>query len=130
MSAVDTNVLVRYYVRDDEEQFEKALKIFQQATIQYPIYINHIVLTEWVWVLTRAYKIPKKSILEELEIMLESKEIELEGKQTIRSAIKEFKHSKADFSDCLISAKNQTASKAPTYTFDKKASRLKRMKML
>jgi predicted nucleic-acid-binding protein len=130
MSAVDTNVLVRYYVRDDNEQFEKALALFQQATIQNPVYINHVVLTEWVWVLTRAYKIRKKLIVTELEIMLDSKEIELEDKETLRKAIQEFEQSSADFSDCLISAKNQGSSKDPTFTFDKEASKLKGMKLL
>lgn len=130
MSAVDTNVLVRYYVQDDEEQFEKAFSLFQKSTLQNPLYINHIVLSEWVWVLMRTYKIEKRHIIRELEYMLESKEIELEDKQAIRRAIKEFKHSKADFSDCLISEKNKTASKSSTYTFDKKTSRLKGMKLL
>lgn len=130
MSAVDTNVLVRYYVRDDEEQFQKAFALFQQATIQNPLYINHIVLTEWVWVLNRAYKIRKKHIVRELKMMFDSKEIEIEDKETVRLAVQEFTQSNADFSDCLISVKNQKSLKDPTFTFDTEASKLTGMKLL
>ncbi|MDZ7719443.1 MAG: PIN domain-containing protein [Balneolaceae bacterium] len=98
--------------------------------MQNPIYINHIVLTEWVWVLTRSYKIGKTQIVRELEILLDSKEIELEDKETLRVAVNEFAQSNADFSDCLISAKNQNSSKDPTFTFDKEASKLTGMQLL
>lgn len=130
MSAVDTNVLVRYYVRDHEEQYGKAVSLFQKASIQNPVFINHIVLSEWVWVLSRNYNIKKERIIEELDILLDSKEIEIEEKEIVRAAIEEFKNSEADFSDCLISSKNEAVSQNPTCTFDKKASKLKGMKLL
>ncbi|MCP5410517.1 MAG: PIN domain-containing protein, partial [Chromatiaceae bacterium] len=51
MIGVDTNVLVRLLTRDDEAQFRKALKLFQQEEI----FIPKTVFLETEWVLRYAY---------------------------------------------------------------------------
>ncbi len=130
MNAVDTNVLVRLYVQDDLEQFEKAKKLVEKASINNPIFVNQIVLVEWVWVLSDYYKVAKNNIVKELEIMLGTVDLVIEESAVVKKAIEHYKNSNADFADCLISEKNNEYSAAPTYTFDKKASKLKGMKLL
>lgn len=130
MSAADTNVLVRFYVEDDKEQFRKALEFFESATSQNPVFVNHVVLTEWVWVLLNYYKVEKQYILEELQIMLNAKEVEVEDSERVKEALEMYKNTTADFADCLIAVKNSGFLQDPTYTFDKKAAKLKGMKFL
>lgn len=130
MSAVDTNVLVRFHVRDDEEQYQRVKKIFEAASSTNPIFINFIVLIEWVWVLQNYYKVDNQRIAALISNMLESSDIEFENSAIIANALNQFEKSKADFADCLICEVNRDFERNPTYTFDKKASKLKGMKLL
>ena len=53
MIAVDTNVLLRFVVRDDVVQFKRASRFFDQRTAEDPAFISLIVLAEFVWALRR-----------------------------------------------------------------------------
>jgi predicted nucleic-acid-binding protein len=48
MIGLDTNILVRYLTRDDEQQWQQAVTVIQQGQ---PCFITNIVLCELVWVL-------------------------------------------------------------------------------
>ena len=68
MIGLDTNVLVRYLTRDDEQQWRQAADLIQQ---NQPCFITNIVLCEMVWVLRGAsYRFQKNDITSVLEAML------------------------------------------------------------
>ena len=54
MIALDTNVLIRYMVRDNEQQAEAARVLLDDMTAQNPGFICREVVLEVVWVLERA----------------------------------------------------------------------------
>lgn len=57
MHALDTNVLVRFLVRDDEAQYVAARACLQAAvTRAEPLFVPDPVLCELVWVLDRTYR--------------------------------------------------------------------------
>ncbi len=62
MIGIDTNILIRYVVRDHPEQAEKAKVIMKSTTPQHQGFINSIVLAEFIWVLERRYKYNRKLI--------------------------------------------------------------------
>ena len=62
MIALDTNVLVRYLVRDDQHQAEAARALLESLTIERPGYVCREVAVELVWVLERAYAFPRDRI--------------------------------------------------------------------
>ncbi len=66
MIGLDTNVLVRYLTQDDPIQSKQANKLIEQS-LKEGLFINHIVLCELVWVLTRAYKRSKSEVIEIIE---------------------------------------------------------------
>lgn len=51
MTGADTNILVRFLTRDDEEQFNKALAFIKRE----PVFIPDTVWLETEWVLRYAY---------------------------------------------------------------------------
>jgi len=54
MIAIDTNVLLRYLLLDDEIQAKKAAVLIES---RQSVYISHVVLVEAVWTLKgRKYK--------------------------------------------------------------------------
>ena len=56
MTAVDTNVIVRYLVADDPGQSEAARSLLEQLTPDNPGFICREVVIEAAWVLERSYR--------------------------------------------------------------------------
>ncbi len=125
MLGVDTNVLVRFLVRDDEAQFEKARKLIKRevAAGSY-IFVSQLVLLETEWVLRSRYGLPKNMIIEAISGLLDATDVRFEDEPTIEEALFIWKDTTADFGDCLIGAKNRRLGCRATVTFDAKASKL------
>ena len=122
MIGIDTNVLVRYLVQDDEQQASAATKIFEQVSDLNPVFINNIVMCETVWVLSRAYKYKKSLIARTIEQILSTSNIEFENAEGVRKALRHYLTGNADFSDYLLAEINKENGVKTTYTFDRKAA--------
>jgi predicted nucleic-acid-binding protein len=58
MIAIDTNVLARFLIRDDQAQFERAQKLIRrEAASGEPVFVSLVVLLEVEWVSTQRYKL-------------------------------------------------------------------------
>lgn len=125
MPGIDTNVLVRFLVRDDDAQFEKARKLIKrEVAAGRRVFVNQLVLMETEWVLRSRYAVPKNQIIEAVSGLLNATDVQFEDEPAIEEAIFIWKDSVADFADCLIGAKNRRMGCRATATFDAKASRL------
>jgi predicted nucleic-acid-binding protein len=123
MTGIDTNVLVRYLVRDDAEQARKASQFIKnQCSTEEPGLINRVVLCELVWVLETAYQYPRQSVALVVENILRTAEFITEDHREAWLAFQEYQNG-ADFADAFISAVNQRLGCGVTVTFDKKAGR-------
>jgi predicted nucleic-acid-binding protein len=122
---LDTNVLVRFLVQDDEEQFERAEKLIRKsANAGDPVYISLLVLLETEWVLRSRYKLAKTEILGTFSELLSSMDLSFEDERSIEEALFLWKDSPAQFADCLIGARHRALGCAATATFDSNAVRL------
>ena len=125
MLGVDTNVLVRYLVRDDEVQFEKARKLIKREIVAgRRVFVSQLVLLETEWVLRSRYGLPKDLIIEAISSLLDAADVRFEDEPAIEAALFTWKDTTADFADCLIGAKNRRLGCRATATFDVKASKL------
>ncbi|OGT16926.1 MAG: twitching motility protein PilT [Gallionellales bacterium RIFCSPHIGHO2_02_FULL_57_16] len=125
MLGIDTNVLVRFLVRDDEAQFEKARKLIRrEVAAGQRVFVNQLVLMETEWVLRSRYAVPKNQIVEAVSGLLNATDVQFEDEPAIEEALFIWKDSVADFADCLIGAKNRRLGCRTTATFDAKAARL------
>ena len=125
MLGVDTNVLVRFLVRDDEVQFEKARKLIKrEVAAGRRVFISQLVLLETEWVLRSRYSLPKNLIIEAISRLLDATDVRFEDEPAIEEALFIWKEATADFADCLIGAKNRRLGCRATATFDVKASKL------
>jgi len=115
---LDTNVLVRYLIRDDESQWQQASEVIESGQL---CFVANIVLCELVWVLRgNPYKYGRKEIISALEMMLQSPAFEFENRSAVYQALQRAKQGRADFSDYLIGAIAQQAGCQETVTFDRK----------
>jgi predicted nucleic-acid-binding protein len=125
MLGVDTNVLIRYLVRDDQAQYVKARRLIDREVAQgEPVLVNLLVLLETEWVLRSIYKLAKAEIVATFSAMLNTAELAFEDERSIERALYSWTESAADFTDCLIEARNLNLGCRATATFDGKALKL------
>ena len=124
MIALDTNVLVRYLVRDDAEQAEAARALLESLTTDRPGYVCREVAVELVWVLERAYGFSRDQIATILEELVATEDLVIEAAADVARAAFRYRIGGAGFSDMMIVFAAERAGALPVYTFDQKAARL------
>lgn len=138
MIAIDTNVLLRYLLNDDEEQSPKASTLIQSGK---QILITDVVLVETIWTLKgKRYNLDQEALVKVINVLFEEKYIRFESSQAVWRALGDFRRAKtvkvgkkmkqADFADALIANKAEEVIKhygeegEGLYTFDQAALEL------
>src|SRR5690554_6056133 len=98
MTAIDTNVLVRYLVQDDPAQAALANDFMAELTSAKPGYVSVIVLVELYWVLHRAYRFERSRILDLISMLVRANDLHVESPITVSRAIQQAQAG-ADFAD-------------------------------
>lgn len=84
MIGLDTNILARYFTRDDETQWQQVVDFFNSSET---FFITHVVLCELVWLLQgKRYGYAKEEILQLIETMLHTPEFEFESRSVVYQA--------------------------------------------
>lgn len=122
MNGIDTNILVRFFARDDKVQAKQA-EVFlgRRCSPANPGWISIIVLCEMVWVLSRGYSYSKDQLIPVIDHLMRAPFLKLEDETAVRTALGVWENHTLDFSDALLAVRNQRAGCASTYTFDHKA---------
>jgi len=117
MICVDTNIIIRFLTQDDDQQYDKALSIFNSSEV----FIADTVVLETEWVLRYAYDFSSKEICNAFIILFGLRNVHLSNPTFISQAIEWHKQG-LDFSDAMHLAQCQHYEKL--YTFDKKFSHI------
>ncbi|NMA96733.1 MAG: type II toxin-antitoxin system VapC family toxin [Phyllobacteriaceae bacterium] len=123
MIGLDTNVLVRLFVRDDDEQMKSAQALIAGCTSEQPAYVSSVVIAELAWVLDRSYGYAAGAIHEAFEWLFDSENIVVERSELMEAAILTARDAKADISDAIIAALATDANCTAVVTFDKNAAK-------
>jgi predicted nucleic-acid-binding protein len=128
---LDTNVVLRFLVGDDDVQAERSARVIRQAAARRePLFLNPIVLVEMVWALGSSYQHSRAEIADALEDLLDADGLEIPDRDAVRAAVEEYRTSKADFADALIGRLNQRAGCRDTLTFDRRLKPLPTFRVL
>ncbi len=130
MIGLDTNILVRYFMQDDEAQLKKVNRLMASLETSMPGYISLVVMMELHWVLKNIYRFDKDSLVTITEAILQAQEFKVESSDVAWAAHKQFLTSSSDFADCVISRIAAQAGCELTYTFDKGAAKHAGMTLL
>jgi predicted nucleic-acid-binding protein len=121
MIGIDTNVLLRFFdASDDAKQTAAARQLVRD---QGPVFINPIVLAEFVWTLRRTFKLDRAAVYDRLVGIVEAEEFKLAYPEATGRAVKQYEKGAADFSDYLIGELNAAFGCETTLTFDKAAGK-------
>ena len=124
MSALDTNVLIRFLVRDNLEQADAARSLLEGLTTDNPGFICREVMIEVVWVLERSYRFSREQIASIVLELMDTDTLVIEDDNDVAQATVAYRQGGADFSDLMILAAANRVGAQPLYTFDRRLSRL------
>ena len=120
MRAIDTNLLVRLLVRDDERQVSAA-----EVFISKGAWVSQLVLVETVWVLDAVFNRTPGQIAKALELLLNHKSLTVQDTEVVALALKSFRSRPTlGFSDCMVLEIARKAGHLPLGTFTKRLSKL------
>ena len=124
MNAIDTNILVRFLVNDDEKQGKAVRLLFEQAEEDgKEFYVVSNVLLETIWVLTAAYECPRSAVLDAIETLSEMAVLRFQDIDYIHQFLDSARSSTFNLSDLLIGYSARSQKCKSTITFDKKAAK-------
>ena len=124
MKALDTNVLVRFLVRDDKKQAEIVYRLFKRAESRNePFFVPLLVVLETIWVLESVYEIPRKEIRGSLQKLLLMPILIFEAQSALQRTLSSAQTNKIDLADLLIAHSAKFSNCDGVLTFDKKASK-------
>lgn len=123
MIAVDTNVLIRYLVRDDAEQAHAARALLERLTPGRPGFICREVVIEIVWVLERAYGFTRAQIADVVVELIATDSIVVEAADDMAGVVYAYREGGVGFADLMILAAAEREGAAPLYTFDRQFAR-------
>jgi predicted nucleic-acid-binding protein len=125
MPALDTNVLVRYVVQDDEAQLAAAKRLIRKCVReQLTLFVPVTVTLELEWVLRSNFGCVKDQTIEVMSSLFSAAELTFESERALEVALQLYREGSAEFADCLHIALAAQAAELPLWTFDKRAARV------
>ena len=126
MLAVDTNVLVRLAVLDNQKQVATAKQFIETGA-----WVSHLVLAESVWVLESYYSFSREQVFRFVETAALHPNLRVQDPDVVEAALANFAgHKKLSFTDCLVLEIARKAGHTPLGTFDKALGKLPGAKAL
>jgi predicted nucleic-acid-binding protein len=123
MIGLDTNVLVRHIVQDNQEEARAASGLItSRCSADEPGVVSLVVLCELVWVLDRGYGYERRTIAKVLRQLLSVKDVFVERSELAWQALHLYENGKADFADYLIGLSHRDLGAEVTCTFDRRTS--------
>ena len=81
MIAIDSNVLLRYLLNDDELQAKRAARLIESNR---SVYISHVVLVETIWTLKgKKYQLGPQQIDQTITALFEEKNLVLQSEELV-----------------------------------------------
>jgi len=120
----DTNVVIRYLVKDDIELYKQAKTFFDNVkTGEESALILESVVAECVYVLTKIYKVPKEKTAESLKNLLRYRGIINEDRTDLIKALTTFAEQSLDIVNCILYAKAKDTDTS-LFSFDEDLKKL------
>ena len=87
MIGLDTNVLLRLFVVDDEAQVQRARRFVGAAVRDDAVLVNSIVLSEFAWVIAKHAKKPRKDVVTLLADVLSADDLQIAHRSAAERAL-------------------------------------------
>ena len=116
MVYIDANIIIRYLLKDIDEQFIISKSIIEGGVDSF---VPNEVMSELIYVLTKIYKIDKTQTSEIIIELINKDYFKLDSKRIMVNALNIFATNNIDFVDCILCATSKLTDNT-VETFDKK----------
>ncbi len=128
MIALDTNVLLGYFVQDGGIQASIATQLIEEElSLSDQGFVSLAVVCELVWALRITYRQTQTSINGVLRELIEAPQIHIEQQELVTAAISE---AAGDIADTIIHLVGKSKGCTKTVTFDRKFARVPGVELL
>lgn len=125
---LDTNVLLRFYLKDAPEQFISCQNLISQIEEgNFKVYTSSIIFLEVNYVLKSVYKLPFSEIIDILDSISTIRGITIIEKTNVKLALEFYKKYKIKFTDCLIAS--QLPKNTLLVSFDEELPKIKNIEV-
>lgn len=119
MILIDTNILLRFLLRDHPQHFIQAKSIFHQAALgKIKVYLDEVIVAEAIWVLTVHYGKNKLEASQKLIEFISQGWVKNPRKKVILKALFLYSSTSLSYVDCWALAVSKH-NKIKLETFDK-----------
>jgi len=116
---LDTNVFLRFFLRDNESQYQNVCKLFEKIEEgKFKPYTSSIVFLELNYVTRKIYKLPIEEVLDYIEAVKKMRGMTVIEKTDADKAITLYKKHKIKLGDCFIAAQLPKGAVLATYDED------------
>ena len=124
MKALDTNILVRFLVQDDDKQCASVNRLLEAAEQESEVlFIPLLVVLELIWVLQSVYQVERREILKAIDSLLQLPVLKFEKQPVLRDFIRQAEQSNGGLADLLIGETSLASGCEAVLTFDKGAAK-------
>lgn len=115
MRIADANAILRFLLKDNQEQFAEAEKIFDSNE---DIFVPVEIIAETVYVLQKVYSVSREEIKIQLIELISYPNIILDEPDVVTIALKVYADSNLDYADCVVFSHSQSKG-GDIFSFDK-----------
>ncbi|MBA7509904.1 hypothetical protein ES705_01877 [subsurface metagenome] len=131
MIFLDTNIFLRFFLKENESMFQRLEKLFYEIISGNIIGVsNSMIIAEVVWVLSRSYKWNKEKICDNIEFILSTPNIRFKDKVILVNASSIYKEKNIGFIDAYNYSYMKANGVTEIYSFDRDFDKLKDVKRL
>ncbi|MDE6787720.1 MAG: PIN domain-containing protein [Ruminococcus sp.] len=119
MKMLDTNMIIRYLIRDNEDMAEQVKHILKTEEVL----VLPEVIAEVIYVMIKVYEYDRIIVADTLLRFVNLSAVVLDKHEVVKAGLKFFRDTSLDFVDCLLCAYH-TEQGYEICTFDKKLNKL------
>ncbi|MBI5026498.1 MAG: PIN domain-containing protein [Nitrospirae bacterium] len=118
---IDTSVILRLLVKDDDNKRKAAEKLLKEAKNEgITLYLLPVAIMEIVFVLEKIYKLNRKTIREMAEAILNTPELRIEMGDVFKKALETYELKNIKFADAVMGYWGLERGFSTVYTYDEK----------
>jgi predicted nucleic-acid-binding protein len=122
---LDTNVLLRLLLGDDQRQAEVVEKLLQRGFLEKKkFFVADLAMAEIVWILEKQQSLTAKVVSQILRSMLDDERIHFENRERLLSALALHEYHRVDFIDAYQAALVQEKKLESVVSYDQDFARL------
>ncbi len=116
---VDTNIFLRYLIKDNPAKYERCREVFKKA-IEGEVFLfsSEMVIAELIWTLLSYYRVPKAEVIEKVSIIISTQNLHTANKAIIADSLVLYSRENIDFIDAYNAVFMKSNSLAKIYSYD------------